>query len=324
MDEFFDDYRLKGTLNVLLGNIGVHASVASGLSGVILYREFILDPGYYPSGGMQNFSDTLANKFKEYGGEIIFCEEAKKIIIGDNNEAKGVVTKKNRKIFADKIISAIDATYTFEKLLDIKSKEQKMVSKLIPTPSVFAVYLGLNINLKKTLGKEFPTTWAFSTYSLRNSFVLKKDDIENEKCYKVMFFSPSFHTDDFDENKSVIESLILVSFETVSFWNRVKRKVAQNILRIVEEKGNILKKWIDIQILATPFDFYKFTLNKNGSPLGWMPTLKQIRISKFPPFTSIKNLFLVSHWTTIGSAETGITGVSVVAKKVSFFILANF
>ena len=48
LDHFFNDYRLKATLNVLLRNIGLSANQASALAAIILFREYILDPGYYP------------------------------------------------------------------------------------------------------------------------------------------------------------------------------------------------------------------------------------------------------------------------------------
>ena len=52
LDEFFDDYKLKATLEALLLNFGLSARKASPITSVLLYRDYILDGGYYPSGGM--------------------------------------------------------------------------------------------------------------------------------------------------------------------------------------------------------------------------------------------------------------------------------
>jgi phytoene dehydrogenase-like protein len=51
LDEFFQDRRLKATLEILLCNFGLSAQQAAALTAVILYRDYILDGGYYPRGG---------------------------------------------------------------------------------------------------------------------------------------------------------------------------------------------------------------------------------------------------------------------------------
>ena len=64
LDEIFKEERLKAIMGIILGNLGLPSNKASALSATVLFKEFILDGGYYPRGGMQNFSNQLMEYFK--------------------------------------------------------------------------------------------------------------------------------------------------------------------------------------------------------------------------------------------------------------------
>ena len=69
LNSFFRDNRLKAVLSFpLLGNSGLPPSMLSAFIGAKIFKEFLLDGGYYPDKGMQEIPDTLGKKYKEFGG----------------------------------------------------------------------------------------------------------------------------------------------------------------------------------------------------------------------------------------------------------------
>lgn len=94
-------------------------------------------------------------------------------------------------------------------------------------------------------------------------------------------------------------------------------KIAKRIIPDIEQH-------IDIKEIATPRTLSKFTLNYNGSAFGWLATPMQIDRNVFPFSTSIKNLFLVGHWVTMGFGNSGVAQVAFCGKVVAKTILRIF
>ncbi len=316
LDAFFNDYKLKGALNVLLGNIGVHASIAPALSGVILYREFILDPGYYPEGGMQSFSDALAKKFKEYGGEIMFSEEVKRILVKKKKVDK-ILLKGNKEICGKIVISNNDPRQTFCRLINIKTKESYIVKKLQLSPSIFGIYLGINFNRKNEV-KTYPCVWISRIYDLNTSFVPSIERIVKGKFLLSMFtFFPILQT------KVSIEIFTLVPFVSHSFWKNPPMRLVEELIKAAQREFGFKKNNLEIKEIATPVTFEKFTSNTQGVAFGWKSTLNQIKLSTFPLETSIRGLFIASQWGTVGSGQGGIPKVAFCGRKTAYLVLSK-
>jgi len=94
-----------------------------GFSIYCFFREYILDPGYYPIRGMQFFSDSLKDKFISSGGRLLLNNCVKRIIT-TNHAVKGVCLEDGKEISSRYIISNADAFSTFHRLLDIEMKEK--------------------------------------------------------------------------------------------------------------------------------------------------------------------------------------------------------
>ncbi len=151
LDNFFINEKLKSTIGVLiLGNMGLPHTEVAAFAAIILFREFILDPGYYPIGGTQQFADCLSDKFKKYGGEIILSSKVEKIVT-EKDVATGVLIAPKEKIVSRVVVSNADATQTYNELIGIKTRESTVINHLVSSSSIFAIYLGLNVPLKNIL-----------------------------------------------------------------------------------------------------------------------------------------------------------------------------
>lgn len=322
LDSFFYDTNIKAALSMLLGNIGLPPTKIAALTGVILFKEFILDPGYYPENGMQYFSDSLARQFKKYGGELVLSRRVKNILIR-NNKVTGVLVEKDEHVLATNIVSNIDAATTFVDLLRGEStKELSIVNKMVPSPSVFALYLGLKTNLKNFL-KEPCNIWYSTTYDLENFFLKTRENIINNTIPALMISLPSMHNKLSLDNIGSITSFITAPYESVDFWNRYREAVSEKMIERIKKVIPINSNHIDIKINATPHTFEHYTSNKYGAAYGWAPTLEQSNPFLMPQQSSIDGLVLAGHWCTTGLGEGGISGVASLGRNAARIILAR-
>ena len=327
LNEYFKDTRLKTILSVVLGNIGLPPSKASAFSSVILYREHILDGGYYPKGGMQAFSDALAENFQEYGGEIYLSLLAKKIKI-KNRKVEGLVMEDGSFIRAKYVVSNCDATQTFFNLIgkrNLKGDFIKKFKKMTPSPSVFMVYLGINKELRANL-ERCCSLWYLPQYDIEAAYLntfhkeIKRLNESVISTFPAVF--PSFH----DPNLAPFgsESIRLginMQYNGDEWYNNVRFDLAEWIIKIIEKIIPNLSRYIVIKEIATPSILYKYTLNIHGSMYGWASTLPQSNNSMLPSKTFFENLFLTGHWVTQLAGQGGISSVAYSGYMVAHSIL---
>ena len=323
LNEFFKDNKLKAALSILLGNIGLSAEKASALAGVALYREFILDGGYYPVGGNQGFADSLNKLFCTLGGKTLLSREAIKIV-KNYNKVKGVILSNGEQIEARFVVSNIDAIYTFKKLLNCKKKDViSKLNKLKLSPSSFVVYLGLNVDLKKLL-KNYCVTWKFSTYNINSCYSDTKNIIDDNILKYIVCSFPSLHDHTLaPRGKSIVELFLLAPFKNKKFWDLHKEKIAHKMIKKAEEVIPNLSRHIEVKEIATPYTFYRYTGNSRGAIYGWESSPSQIDKTIMPTETYVEGLYLAGHWTTNGFGQGGIASVSYAGRHAAEMILTK-
>lgn len=322
LDTFFIDYKLKAIFSILLGNLGLSSSQISALTAIVFYKEYIFDGGYYPQGGVQVLPDLLSQVFKEYGGELLLSTEATKIIT-KNKRAVGVKIKQNEIIYGKFIVSNVDATFTFKKLLDYSNNyENKMIKKLKVSPSAFVVYLG--INKKLDIKEKHYATWHFSTYDIEKSYSEHIRPSALPHFNYLLFDFPSLVDSTLaPKDKSTLRILVGAEYSRRNIWNKYKNIISNLIIEKANYFVTDIQKHIEIKEIATPHSFYKFTRNNRGALFGWASTPTQIERKLFPALTSLKNLYLTGHWVTSGMGQGGISTVALSGKATAKYIIRD-
>jgi phytoene dehydrogenase-like protein len=246
----------------------------------------------------------LADYIRVKGGQILLANKVKRILI-NNNQTEGVELEGGRMICASAVVSNADATSTFTELVEVESAESTTVRNLSNSPSMFAVYLSLDINLFKTL-RETANILYFSEYNVTKSFFNIEDIIRNNKLpYLVFAFSSSHDECQNNLTKSTIALYVLADYKTPDFWIKYKENLAE---MMIEKGKSILPEICDhicAKLLASPSTFYKFTLNKGGSYAGWTSEGSQFERNKLCQRTSVKKLYCAGHWYTSEYIPTG-------------------
>jgi len=299
LNKYFNDNKLKAILSFpILGNAGLSVSRISAFSASTLYREFLLDGGYYPEGGMQAFSNILAMRFKEFGGNLLLSHPVKRIKI-KGGKAEGVLLEKNDTISSRHVVSDCDAVQTFCKLLKIDKINNKFATKLRkmePSLSMFILYLENKDDLKTS----FPTCcniWYLPNYDIERMYYSATNRSANNLGEFMVRTLPQ------KRSKMVF---VNANFNDEKFWHHHEEELANNLINRVETIIPHLSKHITYRGIATPQTLHKLTLNYKGAAYGWAALPSQFLVPGFTNKTFLQNLYLTSHWTT---SAHGIRGV---------------
>jgi len=317
--QYFKNDKLITFFEIMLLNIGVPAANTSCLSAIILFREFIMDGGYYPTNGTQFFSNTIAKKFRKYGGEIALSKTVTKIKV-KRNRAIGVNIGNRVHVSGKCIVSNIDARQTYFKLIGKKILNKSFVNKinqLVPTCSIFTIYLGLSKQLKygyqntgsiwkfptKTFNKDFNDVYHGRIPYLRNGFTFFINDISRDSIHE-------------NSIKTRVYILITASYQNKNYWKRNKNKISDYIIKNAANIFPAIISNIKIKEVATPIDIEKFTGNYKGAMSGWAFTPAQTQYPTIRRNSSIQALYMTGHWVNQLSPG-GVPSVAFMGKKTA-------
>jgi|GEM_PF-205468 len=145
LDEFIKDRRLKEIISILSCYITDDKSKIKTSTIAPLFGEYF-EGGYYPVGGPQVFSNTLAQALKDAGGTLA-CNTSVSRILVEKNAVIGVELGDGEKLYAPMVISNADLIQTFSRLIEPGYWPPYFVERLKalrPSNSAFLINLGLD------------------------------------------------------------------------------------------------------------------------------------------------------------------------------------
>lgn len=321
LDEYFSDRKIKAFWNILRVDFGLSPTKTTALAGLMLCREYILDGGYYPKGGMQNLADVIAKKFQSLGGEILYRHKVNEIKL-NKKKASGIALEDGTFFGANYVVSNADACQTYFELLKPQSFEKKYINRIknmLPSPSVFVVYLGLNTKISKSLGN-CCSFWNFPHYLSNKDYDLVNTQKLDDSDYVICGFSPMLDANR-SQDKEGIFLYVGAPFKNEHFWNKHKESYSENIIERGVKIFPDLKKHIILKEVATPATLYRYTLNKGGASRGWACLSSQTDWRLITKETSIGGLYLVGHWTTSPIGNGGVAMVGALGRNVAKSII---
>lgn len=308
LDNYFSNNKLKSILSFpILGNAGLPPSLISAFTGTMLYKEFMIDGGYYPKQGIQAFSDSFAKRFKEFGGELLLSNIVKKIRV-KHNRILGIELENQKFISSKYVVSACDAIQTFTQLLNIKTIGNEFREQLLrmrPSLSMYILYLGFN----KKIELNFPTC--------SNIWYLPKYDIDDlfKKALKRNATNISEFMIRFSSDKKNLTAFLISSFKNKNFWDRQKNNIALTFINKIEKIVPSLSRYIVYRNIATPYSLFKWTLNYKGANYGWSSLPSQIMQTQFLKIRFLQNFYISGHWSTLGHGLRGALYSGIVSAK---------
>lgn len=311
----FSDEKLKSLLALpLVGIGGLPPSRMSACVGAQFYTEFLLDGGYVPVGGMQALSDSLAERFQEFGGALQLSRAVSRIMVADGR-AKGIIIDRDETIPSRVVVSNCDARGTFLELLGEETLNPAFgqeLKKMVPSLSSFLIYSGMS--------EGFDSPFSPGTVNYHFS------DHDAEKAYISVTNAPTpdghWYAIRSSLDSSALYIEMLAQYHSKEFWHQNKDAVVKQVLKRVEKDyGAAITSNIVHREAATPQTLLRYTGNYQGASYGWAGIPSQTILPGMRKPVFVQDLYLVGHWTTLA---IGISGVAYVGSDTAAMMLRRY
>ena len=262
-------------------------------SFLVSYATMASGNGNIPMEGSLAMTNRIVKKFQELGGVLHTSTPVKKIII-EKKKASGIELEDGSIVKADEVISAVDFSFLYDKLID---------SKYMPK------------DLKKAYEnrKAYPITSGFQVaYAIDDTF--SADDTVFFDCEPLSIGSQSFtrmsvksyaYDKSFaPEGKTVLQANIVQFDVDYEFWSSLSReeykekkaKLAQELTKRIIKEFPELEGKIELLDCWTPLTYKRYCNAYHGSYMGFVTTVgnKQMRMKGL--VKGIDNLFLAGQW----------------------------
>jgi phytoene dehydrogenase-like protein len=271
---------------------------------------------WYPEGGMQNFHNVIADRYKEMGGELRCNKTAVKIEV-KNGKATGVRLHNGDFITADRVVYAGDYKNLLTGIMDeslFPKKQLKTLTEAKLTESLFTVFLGVKIppdKLKKTIR-------ANHAFWFPNYDVIFPEAGSPEDIHSRMWVTANFFMDESPQFAPPGESTLVLQTYSSMDWNdtwgnkgeayprsrkyqALKKKVGMELVELTENLVPGLSKKITFFDAGTPLTIKRFSMNTIGSSGGWCYDDKISPVFRSPfknlMSTPVSNVHAAGHYT---------------------------
>lgn len=262
----------------------------------------------FPLGGSLQFAQTIAQRYRELGGEIHYESQVEKILV-QNHRANGVRLYDNEKYFADRIISACDGHNTLFGLL-VGGASPKKNRQYVPREMqrYYDGHLPIHSQLQVSLGvnRDLSCEPHWTTHLLDEPVVIA-GEARYEIGVKHYCFDPSLAP----PGKSVLMVMLTTNYE---YWQRIygrssydaeELQESQILIDLLEQFYPGIKTDIEFVDVATPLTYERYTGNWKGSSCGWLLTKQTLPLSiKGLPKTlpKLRNFYLIGQWVEPGGS----------------------
>ena len=248
-------------------------------------------------GGCTDFVQSLDRRYTALGGRVTYNATVEEILV-KNNRAVGVRLSDGSEHGADVVVSAADGYSTVFKLLGGRYVNDK-IKRRYATWKTFRPLMMISFGA----ARELPGEPAFTTLVLKQPIQVHDEAIRMIFVrlfnYSVRFAPPG---------KTVVQ----VEFETEwGYWNDLqgrdraayeaeKERVAVEVLQRLEVHYPGLSQQVEVTDVATPYTFWRYTLNHNGAWEGWLPTPETITTLVERTLPGLDSFYMAGQWVMPG------------------------
>ncbi|MEG2116205.1 MAG: NAD(P)/FAD-dependent oxidoreductase [Clostridia bacterium] len=283
---------------------------------------YIEDKPYYLRGGSQMISQALTETIRKHGGEVVFNNGVKKIVV-KNGVAVGVVDSNDVEYSAKQIISNISPNLTYNKLIDKKDLPNGVIDYFRNYDvgiSALTCFIGLDcppeeVGFKDSFNLTYHSLNANEDF--KNAYTLGTEvDPIITTCYTV------------DDKGGYPEGTSVVTAGTLKYsapWEKLtpeeyyeaKYAAANTIIDRLEKIYPGFRSHIEEIEVATPLTHMRYLGHPGGSIYGYEQNLKS-SVFFFPQQVFIENLDFASGWVnTCGFGPNYMYGDKIAHKLLN-------
>jgi phytoene dehydrogenase-like protein len=267
----------------------------------------------YPKGGLCALAEMLAGKLRESGGEILLGNTVDRILT-NGDHAIGVETSDGERYSADKVVNTGNPKRLVTEMCDPSLFPQKYFATIKNGPvsiSVVTAFLGLDLSdeeLANRLGATHTLFWR--TYEWPEDVY---DPDVHRKGWAMVSWVSRHDKSLAPQGQNSIIVQIPVPYDWMNGWGtgspdpearndsyrELKGKVLSDVIEDMEYLIPGIGGRIVVSELATPRTLARYTLNPQGSIMGWSYDMYRTPLyGRFGRFkTPIKDLYMAGHYS---------------------------
>lgn len=263
-----------------------------------------------PPGGVEAFVRWLRARVETPSSRLLLRSRVERVLVEDGR-ATGVVLADGREVSGRCIIAACDSGSLFERMLPAGTVPEKRLRRLREAdiyPSSVTVFLGLDCNASALgIGEELinltidaqPRADHSSGDPRKGSLTVQAPSVRDGtlapagKSTLTIHCSARFEHEDFWRTGE--------NFARGPAYRELKLRFADILIDRVEKALAVdLRRHIEVQEVATPITYWRYTRNRRGSIMGATPSDRNIKNKLAGLRTPLQNLFLGGHWAVYG------------------------
>jgi phytoene desaturase len=324
LDQLRDMWAMRRLLRYLIGKYGQSvADYARGVQNPVLRTllEYLFlpeVPAYFVfmvlglladgelgliDGSCLDFVGAIEQRYRALGGEVTYRSTVEEILV-EADVAVGVRLKDGSEHRANAVVSAADGYSTIFQMLGGRYVDDK-IRQRYQTWQRFQPLLLVSYGV----AREYPEVPPFSTFVLERPLAIGDQSIEG---FMVRVFN--YSSDFAPPGKTVVQ----VEFETEwEHWSSLQRtdpagykaekqRVAAEILQRLEPHHPGISSQVEVTDVATPYDFWRYTLNDKGAWMGWLITPEAIRTLIERRLPGLDNFYMAGQWVTPGGGVSPV------------------
>jgi len=247
----------------------------------------------YLGEGSKGFIDAMETRYRELEGAIELGAEVQRIMV-EENVAVGVELKNGSEHRVDFVIPAMDTHTLIYNLLGGEYINETIETRH-KTWKIGRPLLMINFGI----AREFKDEPYMVLYKLEEPMHIANEQID---LLFVRFFNYS------DAFSPPGKTLVQIELETDwEYWYNLrtqdeeqyraeKKHVAEVALKSFEKLHPGVSKLVEMTDVATPYTMWRYTLNREGAYMGWLPTSKLLTTRLRKTLPSLSNCFIAGQW----------------------------
>ncbi|NPV59351.1 MAG: NAD(P)/FAD-dependent oxidoreductase [Actinobacteria bacterium] len=267
----------------------------------------------YPRGGLAALAEMLASRFRDLGGELrLSCTVDR--VLTSGNTAVGVECADGERYYAEKVVNTGNPKRLVTEMCDPSLFPARYRERIRNGPvsiSVITAFLGLDMSdgeLARLMKTHHVVHWR--TYSNRQDIY---DPEQHRKGWALMSWCSMHDKGLAPEGKNSIIVQIPVPYDWMNGWGTgssdpmarndayraLKERVLDDVIADSEYILPGLRDRIAYRELATPRTLARYTLNPQGSIMGWSYDMYNTPLfGRFGKFTTpVRNLYMAGHYS---------------------------
>ena len=247
-------------------------------------------------GGSRKFSDAIARRYLDLGGEISYNARVEEILV-ENDRAVGVRLADGSMHRADIVVSAADGYSTIFEMLGGRFVDQGIRDRYANWP-LFNPLLIISYGV----ARQFPGEAEGGSVFLQEP-VIAGNMINESMLIHIFNNDPSLAP----AGKTVVQAYLLTDFD---YWNELqkdrsrydaeKSRIATDVLVWLEKRYQGISTQVEMTDVATPYTLWRYTRNHRGAFEGWLMTPQSVRTALPKTLPGLGDFFMAGQWVEPG------------------------